>query len=304
MVDFYYVSASGEKIDLHSRGIRASETDLRNYSWEYSLHKKSISDIKLKALSRSFKAVFYRYEGRSAIDIRHEVYEIFDEDVRHGKTGRLYVGDYYLDCYVIGAGSNNVAITDHFIKTTFNVLSADGAWKRENTLRFYAVEQSISDDGMDYPYDYPYDYTGVASNATTIENRSFAPSDFVLTFFGEAENPAVIIGGHTYALTGSISEGESVVIDSSAQTIRLYAPDRSYISWFNNRYKQESIFEKIPSGVSSLSWNGMCPFDLTIIEERSEPPFGALESDVPEYALALANYDIVLTSEGDYIVLS
>ena len=40
---------------------------------------------------------------------------------------------------------------------------------------------------------------------------------------------------------------------------------------YNARNKLQSVFEKIPSGASVLSWEGDFGVDLTIFDERSEP---------------------------------
>ena len=43
------------------------------------------------------------------------------------------------------------------------------------------------------------------------------------------------------------------------------------ISKFSDRNRDDYIFEKIPSGSNDVSWDGAFGFDVTLLEERSEP---------------------------------
>jgi hypothetical protein len=124
--------------------------------------------------------------------------------------------------------------------------------------------------GAGYPYDYPYDYA-LPLFSGDIVCDSIGSSGFRLLIYGEAVNPSVIIGGHIYAINGTVGKGETLLIDSQKKTITLTTATGSNINWFDKRGRNNYIFEPIPTGVNGVRWSGDFGFDLTVIEKRSEP---------------------------------
>ena len=108
-------------------------------------------------------------------------------------------------------------------------------------------------------------------NGRKIVCDSVGSSEFRLKIYGEATNPAVVINGHTYKINGTISKGESLMIDSMTKTITLTTASGKKINWFDKRGRKEYIFEPLPTGQSTVSWDGTFGFDLTVVEKRSEP---------------------------------
>lgn len=125
-------------------------------------------------------------------------------------------------------------------------------------------------NGAGYPHDYPYDYAP-SLVAGSIMCNSTEGSNFRLLIYGEAVNPSVIIGGHTYAISGTVAKGETLLIDSLNRTITLTTANGNNISWFDKRGRKDYIFEPIPAGKHGVNWSGDFGFDLTIVEKRSEP---------------------------------
>lgn len=125
-------------------------------------------------------------------------------------------------------------------------------------------------NGAGYPYDFPYDYA-LPLISNNIFCESIGASDFRLLIYGEAANPSVIIGGHNYAINGTVGKGETLLIDSLTKTITLTTAAGNKINWFDKRGRENYIFEPIPTGKVGVNWSGSFGFDLTIIEKRSEP---------------------------------
>ena len=125
-------------------------------------------------------------------------------------------------------------------------------------------------NGMGYPYDYPYDYV-LSLVTNNIVCDSTGSSDFRLLIYGEAVNPSIVIGGHAYAINGTIGKGETLLIDSLNKSITLTTSAGNKINWFDKRGRKDYIFEPIPSGKNLVTWSGEFGFDLTVIEKRSEP---------------------------------
>lgn len=124
--------------------------------------------------------------------------------------------------------------------------------------------------GFGYPFDYPYDYS-VSHLSRNIVCDSVGSCDFKLLIYGEAVNPSIVIGGHVYAINGTIGKGETLLIDSLTKTITLTTALGNKVNWFDKRGRKDYIFESIPSGTNPVNWSGSFGFDLTVIEKRSEP---------------------------------
>ena len=129
---------------------------------------------------------------------------------------------------------------------------------------------AYSEHGRDYPYDYAYDYA-IAINGRNIVCDSVGKNEFRLLIYGQAVNPSVSIGGHQYAINGTIAAGETLLIDSITKTITLTTANGNKVNWYDKRNRSSYIFEHIPSGQNAVLWSGAFGFDLTVIEKRSEP---------------------------------
>lgn len=82
-----------------------------------------------------------------------------------------------------------------------------------------------------------------------------------MIIYGPCINPLIRIAGHIYELRTTLYDGEYAVIDSSTR----YAKDRKIVkvktdgteeNLFNSKNNESSIWEKIPAGLSIVSWNG------------------------------------------------
>lgn len=124
--------------------------------------------------------------------------------------------------------------------------------------------------GFDFPYDYKYDYA-LPLKGQDITCNSVGENAFQIRIYGEAVNPSIIIGDHTYTINGTIGSGEILLIDSLARTITLTKADLQKVNFFDKRSRESYIFQPIPSGTQPVRWSGNFGFDLTVIEERSEP---------------------------------
>ena len=96
-------------------------------------------------------------------------------------------------------------------------------------------------------------------------------SAFRILIYGQTTDPVINIGGHRYAVNGSISAAETLLIDSLTKTITLTTAMGTKVNWFANRDRNSYIFQPIPAGMNIVSWIGTFGFDLTVIEKRSEP---------------------------------
>ena len=79
-------------------------------------------------------------------------------------------------------------------------------------------ENEDNKEWLDYEYDYEYDYAGI-SNTKTIQNQSYAASDFVIRLHGPAVNPRIIINNHERSANVSLLKGERLEIRSKTRQV-------------------------------------------------------------------------------------
>jgi hypothetical protein len=143
-------------------------------------------------------------------------------------------------------------------------------WVKETTHTFRNVAENSGGKNLDFAFDHPYDFSsGIGTKG--LNNTDFVGTNFRMNIFGACSNPAVYVSGHLYQVNCDVAEGEYLTIDSVSKTITVTAIDGTVTNVFNLRNKDSYIFEKIPSGKSAVTWEGNYGFDITILEERSEP---------------------------------
>ena len=156
---------------------------------------------------------------------------------------------------------------------------ADGVWRRGTTEHHDPRADKAGGD-FDYPYDYPHDYAGM-SILDTVTNATGMPQPVKLTIFGPCVNPYIIIGTNRYEVDATIPAGSRLEIDaaSDSRTVTMISDTGLRTNLFAKAVRGTGrgsgiyVFEPLPPGTSSISWAGGFEFDLTAIEERSEPPW-------------------------------
>ena len=169
-------------------------------------------------------------------------------------------------------------ITPTMVGTQLTVVLLDGGWRRETTTQH--DPRTDAGSGLDYPHDYPHDYGGM-SILDTVANTSGMPQPIRLTIFGPCVNPYVIIGPNRYEVDATIPASSRLEIDGTAdaRTVIMISDTGLRTNLFakavrgTGRGSGTYIFEPLPPGTSTISWAGGFEFDLTAIEERSEPPW-------------------------------
>ena len=246
-------------------------SDLRDYAWSYETINNRISRFYRGITSRKIPLVVYCNSAEEAVSVMNRLHELAETDIVEKIPGKIFVGDYYTSGYITASAKSNYLIRRKYCKIDLTFTSEDPTWYREQLHPFFpATGNDIGSGGVDYPYDYPFDYS-VSLNGRQIMCNSVGSSAFRLLIYGEATNPAVIINGHTYKVNGTIAKGETLLIDSVNKTITLTTASGKKVNWFDNRWREEYIFEPLPAGQSTVTWAGSFGFDLTIIEKRSEP---------------------------------
>lgn len=149
-----------------------------------------------------------------------------------------------------------------------DVVYTDGPSK----IKYSYIEDST--EMLDYSYDFPFDYTNSNTNEF-IDNDSFKDSEFRIIVYGHCSNPTIYIGDNCYRVNVDLAENEYLTIDSMTKKIFVTDNDGHITNVFNKRARKSDvgndIFELIPSGRHTVSWNQTFKFDIIVIQTRSEP---------------------------------
>lgn len=276
-MDIFYLNSNDEKVVLNKPPYRMlSETTVFDNEWAYTT--KGINNLSIKKFKKNMvsKEFSLRIKGETLTDYYKNIdyiNELFEKDIVNVKSGKLYFGNYYLDCYIISSEKEEryIAKPDNCI--TFKIISETGNWTKKTLFNFSSTNNdSYSTTGFDYPYDYMIDYQNSLITSQII-NTGYAPADFEFIIYGPCINPAFSIEENTYSFEIELEENEylKVIRTESEKTITKYKQNGETENAFYTRSTDFNVFETIPVGELNVAWEGDFDFDINILERRSEP---------------------------------
>lgn len=267
-----YVNHLNQSIDFGSGGIFITDSELRDYKWEYDTDYDEITNFRKGVKEKKMKIIISAATEEEGIAKRNAVFRIFEADILANQAGKLYQDGYYLNCYITASKKANWYIAKRYIEIEVTIATDQPDWVQEKEFNFLKTEGKTveMDDLKKYPYKYGYYYLNQVSSSA-INNASITESDFVLRIYGSVSKPLVKIGDNTYQVNVSLNVGERLDIDSRKKTVRLIHIDGYTENVLWSVAKEYYIFEKIASGTQIIAWDGSFAFDLILIDKRSEP---------------------------------
>lgn len=269
---FIYEDHLGRRFVGLDNGVYLNYNDLRDYAWSYDTINSRISRFYRPVTNRKLPLMVAGRSEAEAIYTKNRLLELAETDIMSRQPGKVYIGNYYSYGYITGSAKSEYLINRQVCKIDLTFTSDNPAWYSEKTHVFIPGSNTESDitGGIDYPYDYSHDYA-LSLVGRRITCDAIGSSAFKLLIYGECNNPSVLVGDHLYAVNGLVRQNETLLIDSVNKTITLTTAQGFKVNWFDKRERTSYIFEPIPTGQSIVGWAGTFGFDLTIIEERSEP---------------------------------
>lgn len=269
-----------EEMDWGKNGIFVNYSDLHDYSWNYTSDNNKISGFNKGIVTKTVPIIIHCDSDAEGLVLKNKLLEIGEKDILAVQHGKLIIGDYYLKCFIKGSKKGKYLMRKGYMETTLSIVTDYPQWVKESTTSFRA-DGRVTTDGqtsgdkvggknLDFKRDFPYDYTSDMTNKT-LNNTGFVGTNFKLIIYGAAINPTVHIGGHTYQVNCSVGDGEYLTIDSLEKTIYLTKQDGTTVNCFNQRNRASYVFEQIPSGQNTVTWDNTFGFDVILLEERSEP---------------------------------
>lgn len=252
---FTYTNHLGEVITFGSSPYFANSSDLRDYQWSYD---ETLTRFDRGTVTKTLEVIVVGTE-EDANEKKDALYEIFEKDVLAMKKGTFQVGEYKMNAFVYGSKKTDYLSSQKLLIVQLSVVTDTPQWRTEKTFEFPQDPSS--------PVGNPY-------LRRTISNDSLWECGFRLKFYGPAPSPAwVKIDGHMYSVDVFIDLDEylEIVSDGTTKTITLYKSDDTTEDCFAKRYRSESVFAKISAGENIVECNNSFGFELTLLEERSEP---------------------------------
>ena len=273
----YRSGSTGEELELSGGNIRAhiKTAGLYDYEWEVNATTE-LTRSKIKNFGKKAKkyeiTLDFRGNQEERANAAEKLYELSERDIVKMTPGRLIFKDHYLTCYIIG-GEIGTSKLKRAVEKTVYVYAPYPFWIREESRSFPPISPGEQQDDacLDYEHDYSYDYTMPYGGDVIWKVDHFSPCEFLMTVFGPAADPRVVINGHPYQIYTTLDTNEYLQIDSRNNQVIKYLANGIQQDIYDLRAKQESVFDPITSGNISVVWPGDFGFDLTMFCERSEP---------------------------------
>ena len=258
MIKAYYKNSKGEVLWLTRAPFRTIEADWFDSTWEEKDdgYEKTIT-IDVFGKRSEF------------IQNMERLYKVISVDSETGNYGRLYVNDTFLACQIYKTkktGWKGYVYTE--VELTF--LAPELSWITVLKKRFLPQKEVAADRGLDFACDFPFDFMNEKKGTAEFEVDHIIPSDFEMIVYGPCVNPKVLINAYPYEILTTLEKNEYLIIDSSEQTITKYLSNGTTANLFDVRGYEYSVFEKIPSGLVTINWNGNFGIDLYIFLKRKE----------------------------------
>ena len=265
-----YENSLGDVLPLTGGGVFADIAEL--FSWKLTEQEINGRITAFERKTSSRKITVLVYGERNARQLRDQLYDVAAVDTEARKYGKIWAGEWYLKCYITAAEISEAWEPTGAAVFSLTVTSDKPVWRRDRRYTI-TLDEDGGDGGLNYPHDYPYDFASSGAGAR-VNNTSAVPSDAIIRIYGAASAPAVTIGNNTYEVTETLERGDYLEINTEAKTVKVVRRLGFVENAFDKikgEYMQGSgsyIFEKIPSGMSSISWDGSFVFDVETHEER------------------------------------
>lgn len=139
MIPIYYKSSEGVVVNLIETPYRMlTETELLNSEWEPTTTGENfprITRLDKKLVSPNFKI---RVTGNTKTEMANNLEHlesVFDRDCFLNQMGRLYIGDFYRECFITGITHGKVFEKTHTV-AEYVATSNDSYWVNNKTLTF------------------------------------------------------------------------------------------------------------------------------------------------------------------------
>lgn len=262
-----YVSSSGEEVPLSSDGAVCSVTDLME--WAYDVDD---SNGRIRGFTKDVDTVKIPVTAYSK-GVAARIYRVTSRDRRDVSPGRLYAGDWYVECFITGASYENWWDERGLMKIQLSVTVEEHVWHKDTTK---VITSRGDASGLDFVYDFPYDF-GFTSTSVTVDNDGFEDADLLIRVYGPCTSPIVTVGGNEYGADVELLSGEYLEISTADKTLVITRYDGDKENAFPDilgEYMEGSgsyVFQKLQPGLAEVTWSGSYDLDVVVVQNADQP---------------------------------
>lgn len=276
MIEIKYISSDGKEYSLTGDRMRATAGYFHEYKWMPSVEKLK-NGVEVYDFTKEPASYEITLTLRGTLEERKafldRLTDSFEYDVVNVKAGRIYFGNYYIECYIQESKNKVSSLRNNWTDCEVNIYCPYPFWSMEQTKNFYPSEagKGGSYGFLDYPKGYKRDYSRPKAGIEHWNIDHYRSSNFKMVIYGPCVNPRVTIAGKVYQIYDTLERGEYVVVDSRNKTVTKYLVNGTLQNIFYKKGMENSIFEMMPPGDLLISWNGDFGFEITLYKERSVP---------------------------------
>lgn len=276
-----YVAIDGTVLKFGYDGkLFLGQGNIRDYTHTpYSPYGK-IMGFENEEIRQYYIPLYISALGAEGAKLRNKVHDVFERDIDYKnnnpdtqESGKLYVGDYYMRCFITGSTPSGYLRNNKILKKQLTVTTDFPVWIKEDNYLFLPIDTVAGE--KKYAYKYPYTYNKDVFNAQYLLNANVKPANFKIVFETTegsiVTNPYILIGENTYRFNLTLNENEKLIVNSQAKSITLVDSRGMEIDALYTRDKSNDVFKKIPKGENLISLSANTRVYLTLFAERSEP---------------------------------
>lgn len=274
----YRSGVTGQVLDLESDEVwMGPARSFRSRVWSYKLGGRGAQQITRDA--REAKLTI-EYGSREAMDLAEEQ---FEADLTAGRPGVISAYTMADEEWTQNAYIPVSEPTDdrHGLTCDLTVLLLDGVWRHLLPQTDFTTSIDVSGGVyLDLPTDVPFDLKPGAVSQE-IHNPSLTAMPWICHIYGPATSPYFRIAGNLYQVNCEIPQGAYLTIDARAGSKSVILTDlvggRTDMFAKARRGRGlgggEYLFQPIPAGNNEITWPNTFGFDISIVQERSTPPW-------------------------------
>lgn len=276
MIEVRYISSNKKEYNLIGDKMRPTDGVFHEYEWTQEVIERKVGET-VTGFTKASKTYQITLTIRGKLEDRKtlidDLTDSFEHDVVNVSPGRIYFGDWYIDCYIKEKTTGISGTWNNWTELVIGVYCPYPSWIHKESRTFSAISNnSESDSFLDYEHDYNYDYTMPYGGDVIWQVDHYAPCEYEMIIYGPCVDPRVVINGHIYQVFATLDENDYLKINSRENSVVQYLANGTQRDLYDYRVKiTGSLFEPITPGSVRVVWSGEFGFDLTLFCERSEP---------------------------------
>ena len=277
MIEVRYISSNKKEYNLIGDKMRPTDGIFHEYEWTPEVIERKIGET-VTGFTKGSKTYQITLTIRGKLEDRKalidDLTDAFEHDVISVSPGRIYFGDWYIDCYIKEKTTGISGTWNNWTELVVGVYCPYPSWIAESKRSFPKLisESGESEEFLDYEHDYNYDYAIPYGGDVIWKVDHYAPCEYEMIVYGPCVDPRVVVNGHIYQVYATLDENDYLKINSRENSVVQYMANGTQRDLYDYRVKiTGSLFEPIAPGNVRVVWSGEFGFDLTLFCERSEP---------------------------------